>query len=71
MKPDLDTVLTAIRLHCLECSGGQRNLVEHCAVKSCKLRPYRSLKAMGLTRERQPELTGQIDIFHLQEVKNP
>ena len=67
MKPDLDTVLADIRLHCLECSGGQRSLVEHCTVKSCKLRPYRSLKVLGMQRERSKEIDGQIDIFHIRE----
>ena len=31
----------AIRAHCLECSGGSRKLVERCAVRGCRLFPYR------------------------------
>ena len=47
MKPTADELLAAIRAHCMECSGGSRKEVERCNVKSCKLRPYRSVKALG------------------------
>lgn len=40
------TILKAIREHCLECCGGSTNAVRHCTVKlpalqHCKLYPYR------------------------------
>jgi hypothetical protein len=33
--------LTAIRAHCLWCSGGKRNEVRLCPVEACALFPYR------------------------------
>ena len=36
-----DTPLKAIRLHCLECSGGRRKEVRFCQIPHCHLYPYR------------------------------
>jgi len=35
------SVLKAIRLNCLQCSGGSSNEVKLCAIPSCPLYPFR------------------------------
>lgn len=56
-----DALLIAIRKHCLDCSGGNRGLVERCGIKHCALFPYRSIHAIG--GERETVLKGQITMF--------
>ena len=68
MKSDikLDDVLIAIRAHCMECSGGCKKEVENCRIKTCSLRPYRSLNAIGASRNEKHDKR-QISMFDLQE----
>lgn len=61
--PTSDALLIAIRAKCMDCSGNQRNLVERCNIPECPLYPYRSVKAVGGTYERQAEIKGQIGLF--------
>lgn len=68
MKPTADELLVAIRAHCLECSGGSKKEVERCCVKSCKLRPYRSVKVVGDEQTRRSEEAGQVSLFDVMEV---
>lgn len=48
------TILKAIREHCLECRGGSVNAVRHCyklsGTKPCKLYPYRFGKDPDITK---------------------
>jgi len=69
MKPTADELLAAIRAHCLECSGGSRTEVERCNVKNCKLRQYRSVKALGQFAD-TGKMVGsrQISLFDAMEV---
>lgn len=66
MKPDLDSVLRAIRAKCLDCSGNQKKLVENCKITDCPLMPYRSIRAM---RENAPSNIekNQLSIFDFEE----
>ena len=40
-SPTTGELLSAIRAHCMECSGGCRKQVEQCEIKNCRLYPYR------------------------------
>lgn len=31
----------AVRLHCIQCSGGNRAIVRRCVIKDCNLYPFR------------------------------
>ena len=68
MKTDikLDDVLIAIRAHCMECSGGCKKEVENCRIKTCALRPYRSLSAIGAERAPKRDKR-QISMFDTQK----
>lgn len=35
------TPIKAIRVHCIECSGGQNKEVKECPITKCPLYPYR------------------------------
>ena len=41
MEKEKLTPLKAIRLKCLDCSGGQPKEVRYCPAKECDLYPYR------------------------------
>lgn len=62
--PTPDELMTAIRIKCLDCSGGSRKMVESCELKACPLYPYRSKQAMGMAGEKV-QVKGQIDLFEL------
>lgn len=56
---EAEKMAAAIRKHCLECSGGCRDMVDRCEVKSCTLYPYRQLD-----RPRRPqEGPEQVSVF--------
>ena len=45
-------LLKAIRLNCVECSGGSAKEVTECSMKRCALYPYRmGLEAVGYKKE--------------------
>lgn len=63
---DVSELLTAIRAHCLECSGGSRKLVEQCALKKCDLYGYRSAAAMEAGKKKEPDrMTGQLNMLDM------
>ena len=62
--PTPDELMTAIRIKCLDYSGGSRKMVESCELKECALYPYRSKQAMGMAGEKA-QVKGQIDLFEL------
>lgn len=66
MKPDLESVLRAIRAKCLDCSGNQKKLVENCMIKDCPLMPYRSIQAMK-DPPPAPVDKNQISVFDYEE----
>ena len=70
MKHDItaEELLTAIRRHCLECSGGSVKNVEGCRIKHCDLYAYRSKEAMGIGKK-ITKLKGQISAFDLLQAK--
>lgn len=63
--PTSDALLIAIRAKCLDCSGNVRKLVERCSITNCPLHPYRSIRAVGETQERQMKIDGQVDLFEV------
>lgn len=54
-----EELLSAIRKHCLSCSGGSIKGVERCLISYCDLYPYRSKEAMGI-KTQPTKLKGQI-----------
>lgn len=62
MNPQLEDVLRAVRLKCLDCSGNSPKLVDRCNIRDCPLYPYRSLRAMG-EQKKMPKNMRQISIF--------
>ena len=70
-RPTPETLLTAIRAKCMECSGHCRKEVEHCKIRECPLYPYRNVQAAGFGLERRMKIEGQISIFNTEnEMKN-
>lgn len=63
--PSPEALLVAIRAKCMDCSGGQRILVERCSITQCPLHPYRSIKAMGEFERGNREIEGQIDLYDI------
>ena len=49
------TPIKAIRLHCLECSGGSSNEVRLCVIPDCPLYPFRLGKNPNIKREYSEE----------------
>lgn len=64
-KPTPDELMTAIRVKCMECSGGHRKLVDRCDIRNCPLYPYRSKRAMGIAHEGKTQMKGQIQFFEI------
>lgn len=62
MNPQLEDVLRAVRLKCLDCSGSSQKLVDSCNIRDCPLYPYRSIRAMG-EQKKTPKNMWQISIF--------
>lgn len=60
-QPTPEELQIAIRLHCLECSGGSRKLVHACNIKTCRLYPYRETE----TARKPKKEKGQMNIFEL------
>lgn len=60
-----ETLLKAIRRHCMECSGGIRREVEHCQMRNCNLHPYRRDLYTYLNSAAQTDiqLPGQTSMF--------
>jgi len=55
------TPIKAIRLHCLECSGGSSNEVKLCVIPDCRLYPFRlgknpNVKKREYTEEQRAEM---------------
>ena len=57
-KPTQQELYTAIRLKCLDCSGGSRKEVHNCKIKECPLWPYRRNEP----KENTDRIAGQISI---------
>lgn len=55
MKISRDELLGAIHKKCMDCSGGSRGEVERCLVPDCWLYPYRSARAVRMTKNRDNE----------------
>ena len=62
MNQQLEDVLRAVRLKCLDCSGNSQKLVDRCNIRDCPLFPYRSLRTMG-GRKKPTKNMRQISIF--------
>ena len=69
-KPTPDELLTAIRIKCLECSGGSRKMVERCEVKNCPLYPWRSKGAMGIAGDGKTHIKGQMSLNDILKAGN-
>ena len=54
-------LLSAIRRHCLECSGGSTNNVKACRQKGCALWEYRTPDAPAATAKK--DRSGQVDFL--------
>ena len=39
------TYKSAVRYHCLDCSGGAKSEVRQCPIKTCPLYPFRPFKS--------------------------
>ena len=64
-----DILLSVIRAHCLECSGGSRKQVHNCEITDCRLWPYRkgeTRKAKG-KRVTAGDVYKQMTLFDLTE----
>lgn len=68
-KPTPESLLTAIRAKCMDCSGNSRREVERCKLRDCPLWPYRNTRAIGMEPERHAEIDGQIDLFEVMTTK--
>ena len=62
MSYQLEDVLRAVRLKCLDCSGNSQKLVDRCNIRDCPLFPYRSLRTMS-ERKKPTKNMRQISIF--------
>lgn len=56
-----EELLTAIRAHCLECSGGSRAEVRRCKVEDCALWRYRRSER----KTAETDIDGQMSIYDL------
>lgn len=64
MKMNMDSVLRAIRAHCLECSGNSKTEVERCGITDCHLYPYRTVgSAQKAHADEHEEIEGQLTMF--------
>ena len=52
-----EELLIAIHKHCLACSGGSRNEVHRCEIKTCNLWPWREPEAQMQPRKDRRQLT--------------
>ena len=65
--PSAESLLADIRGKCLECCGGSRNLVDECAIKTCRLWRHRRGLAGEQTGMLPTEtLKGQMDMWGVQ-----
>ena len=67
METNEKTLIAAVRRHCLECSGGERKLVEKCSVTGCALWEYRCAQAQEKAERKRRGLEGQISILDFKE----
>lgn len=56
-------MMAAIRRHCLECSGGDRKLVEKCNITECALWEYRCAQAAEAAEAKRNGIEGQVTIL--------
>lgn len=62
-----DELQAAINTKCLECSGGMRNEVRDCRLKSCALWPHRPYQRARVATCRAEPRGKQIDVFDVLE----
>lgn len=60
---DLEKVMSAVRKHCLNCSGGSLSEVKQCRVKDCALYEYRCAGAKVAPKRGKPK--GQLSMEEL------
>lgn len=56
-RPTPDELLVAIHKHCLECSGGSRNEVHRCGIKTCALWIWREPETAKKPRKDKRQVT--------------
>ena len=69
-QPTPEALLTIIRAHCLECSGGSRIQVQNCEVINCKLWPYRKKDIKQKKEKCRKCGYRQLTLFDFMETRN-